>query len=242
MKFADSLHEHIAAAFTGLWVQSYEHEDALAEIGRLCTQHEWPLAVWDIDRGLQVRGQAVESAADPVAAIKSIAALAPNDEKGSAILVLPNFHRFIGSAEVVQALALAGIILIAYFSATPAAIFAIELYQKHISPYNHHRCPYCLLHGGETCSQYGKHAIQNHGLLRGLWMLHGRFEECHQAQLVLQKNPKVARAGFCCYSCGDEDIHGCDGKPSRRGVNQVPVVRILSRIPTFNSALRGRRE
>ena len=105
MKLSSSLHEHIAAAFTGLWVQSHEHEDALAEIGRLCAQHEWPLAVWDIDRGLQVRGQAVESASDPVAAIKSIAALAPSDDKGSAILVLPNFHRFIGSAEVVQALA-----------------------------------------------------------------------------------------------------------------------------------------
>ena len=26
------LSEYIAAAFTGLWVQSYEHEDALAEI------------------------------------------------------------------------------------------------------------------------------------------------------------------------------------------------------------------
>ena len=105
MKLSETLHEHIAAAFTGLWVQSHEHEDALAEIGRLCAQHDWPLAVWDIDRGLQVRGQAVESASDPVAAIKSIAALAPSDDKGSAILVLPNFHRFMGSAEVVQALA-----------------------------------------------------------------------------------------------------------------------------------------
>jgi len=42
-------------------------------------------------------------------------------------------------------------------------------------------------------------------------MLHGRFEECHEAQLVLQKNPKVAKAGFCCYSCGgDDDIHSCE--------------------------------
>ena len=40
-----------------------------------------------------------------MAAIKAISALAPGDDKGSAVLVLPNFHRFIGSAEVVQALA-----------------------------------------------------------------------------------------------------------------------------------------
>ena len=33
MKLSDSLHEHIAAAFTGIWIQSHEHEDALAKIG-----------------------------------------------------------------------------------------------------------------------------------------------------------------------------------------------------------------
>ena len=41
-------------------------------------------------------------------------------------------------------------------------------------------------------------------------MLHGRFDECHEAQCVLQKNPKVAKAGFCCYSYGDDDIHSCE--------------------------------
>ena len=62
--------------------------------------------------------------------------------------------------------ALAVMMMVAYFSTGPAAILAIELYQKHVSPCNHHRCPHGLLHGGETCSQYGKHAIQQHGLLR----------------------------------------------------------------------------
>ena len=46
MTLSQSLYEHIAAAFTGLWVQSYEHEDALAEIARLCSEHQWSLAVW----------------------------------------------------------------------------------------------------------------------------------------------------------------------------------------------------
>jgi len=105
MTLSQHLYEHIAAAFTGLWVQSHEHEDALTEIARLCNEHEWSLAVWDIDRGLQVNGQAAEAATDPVAAIRSITALAPDDREGSALLVLPNFHRFINSAEIVQALA-----------------------------------------------------------------------------------------------------------------------------------------
>lgn len=104
MPLADRLREYIAAAFTGLYVQSHEHADALLEISRLCHQHNWALAVWDVDRGLQVGGQtAANSATDPVAAIRSINALATPD--GSALLVLPNFHRYLQSAEVVQALA-----------------------------------------------------------------------------------------------------------------------------------------
>jgi hypothetical protein len=102
---ADRLREYIAAAFTGLWVQSHEHDDALAEIARLCGEHHWPLAVWDIDRGLQVAGQAAENTPDPLAAIKSINGLAGDNQDGSALLVLPNFHRFINSTEVIQALA-----------------------------------------------------------------------------------------------------------------------------------------
>jgi hypothetical protein len=54
MALADRLREYIAAAFTGLWVVSHEHDDALAEIARLCNENHWSLAVWDIDGGLQV--------------------------------------------------------------------------------------------------------------------------------------------------------------------------------------------
>jgi len=105
MTLQQHLYEHIAAAFTGLWVQSHEHEDALAEIARLCNEHEWPLAVWDIDRGLQINGLAAAAATDPVAAVKSVNALALDDGQGSALLVLPNFHKFMSSAEIIQALA-----------------------------------------------------------------------------------------------------------------------------------------
>ena len=55
MTLSKRLSEYIAAAFTGLWLHSFEHEDALAEIARLCQEQQWSLAVWDIDRGLQVR-------------------------------------------------------------------------------------------------------------------------------------------------------------------------------------------
>ena len=108
MSLTQRLTEYISACFTGLWVESHEHDDALAEIAQMCRDQNWRLATWDVERGLQIPGQANGQAADaggndPLAAIRSINALASADS--SAILVLVNFHRFLQSAEIVQALA-----------------------------------------------------------------------------------------------------------------------------------------
>ena len=108
MTLSQRLVEYISAAFTGLWIQSHEHQDALAEITQMCRQENWRLCVWDIERGLQIpgatNGQAAQNgSADPLAAIRSVNALAADDS--SALLVLVNFHRLLQSAEIVQALA-----------------------------------------------------------------------------------------------------------------------------------------
>src|SRR4051794_38950288 len=104
MPLADKLREYVAAAFTGIWIQSHEHDDAVREIARLCRDEKWALATWDVDRGLQLPNQAApNTASDPVAAIKAVNSLATPD--GSALIVLPNFHRFVQSTEVVQVLA-----------------------------------------------------------------------------------------------------------------------------------------
>jgi ATPase family protein associated with various cellular activities (AAA) len=103
MTLSQRLAEYVRACFTGIWIQSHEHDDALAEIARLCRAENWRLAAWDIDRGLSVAGQEADtSGADPLSAIRAVSALA--DPKGTALLVLDNFHRFLNSAEVVQAL------------------------------------------------------------------------------------------------------------------------------------------
>src|SRR5215218_1205643 len=104
---SERLAELVRAAFSGIYVVSHEHQDAVAEIARLCRQQRWALATWDVDRGLALAGQAPDlatavKATDPLAAIRSLGALATPD--GTALLVLRNFHRFLGSAEVVQAL------------------------------------------------------------------------------------------------------------------------------------------
>src|SRR5271165_6565934 len=97
MQLTQRLTEYISACFTGLWVQSHEHDDALAEIAKLCRDQNWQLAIWDIASGLQIPGQnaPADTGSDPLAAIRSINALASPDS--SAILCLTNFHRFLNS-------------------------------------------------------------------------------------------------------------------------------------------------
>ena len=107
MTLAERLSEYVRACFTGLWIRTHEPDDAAAEIIRLSRDQGWSVATWDVDRGLAPAGRAagpdvVPGAADPLAAIRALPALATPD--GTALLVLRNFHRFTGSPEVVQAL------------------------------------------------------------------------------------------------------------------------------------------
>jgi hypothetical protein len=103
MSLTQRLAEYVAAAFTGIWIQSFEHADAQSEIAALCRARGWAMAAWDLERGLQSDAQAAPESVDPVAAIRSINALA--SAEGSALLLLPNFHRFLQSSEILQALA-----------------------------------------------------------------------------------------------------------------------------------------
>jgi hypothetical protein len=107
MRLAEQLGEYIDAAFTAIWIESHEQADAVAEIGELCRQEQWSLITWDIEAGLSTATQPGESgqtgAADPLAAIRCLQSL--GNTGGAALLVLHNFHRFLQSAEIVQALA-----------------------------------------------------------------------------------------------------------------------------------------
>jgi len=104
MKLADQLTSYVAAAFTGIWIESREPDEAEREIAQHARKNKWKIAVWDVASGLRVPGatgtNAEVGAGDPLAALRALPALA--DEKGTAILVLHNFHRFLTSAEVVQ--------------------------------------------------------------------------------------------------------------------------------------------
>jgi hypothetical protein len=102
MTLAERLAELVRAAFSGIYVVGREHDDAVAEIAALCRSEGWHLAAWDADRGLDVPGRPAEPGADPIAAVRALAALATPE--GTALLVLRNFHRYLAAPEVAQAL------------------------------------------------------------------------------------------------------------------------------------------
>jgi hypothetical protein len=57
MTLAERLSELVRAAFSGLYVHSFEHDDAVREIAGLCRHNGWTLATWDVDRGLALAGR-----------------------------------------------------------------------------------------------------------------------------------------------------------------------------------------
>ena len=44
MKINTRLAEYVRACFTGIWIESHEHQDALTEIAQLCHDEQWQLA------------------------------------------------------------------------------------------------------------------------------------------------------------------------------------------------------
>ncbi len=105
---ATNLCEYVCAAFSGIYIQTFEPDEAVREIGELCLERNWQLSVWDVDRGLSLGGAGLGNpatlpvSADPLAAVRALSGSATPD--GASLLVLRNFHRFLSSAEVIQAL------------------------------------------------------------------------------------------------------------------------------------------
>ena len=100
---SEQLREYVAAAFPGLWIESHEHQEAIREIAALCKDQKWSMATWDIDKGLQSGAGAALAAPDPLTAVRALANMAVPDS--SVLLVLPNYHKFLGSPEIIQCLA-----------------------------------------------------------------------------------------------------------------------------------------
>ena len=63
---------------------------------------------------------------------------------------------------------------------------AISGYQRFLSPYKGYRCAHRALHGGWSCSEFGRRAVLRFGILRFLLLLRRRFARCTQAHVALK--------------------------------------------------------
>lgn len=102
-----TLTEYVHACFTGIWLQTTEPQEALREMVSLCHSRQWRCASWNIDQGLSIAADPDQNiptlqADDPLSVLQILPRLATGAE--TTLLLLENFHRFLGSIEIVQAL------------------------------------------------------------------------------------------------------------------------------------------
>ena len=99
----EKLKELVSACFTGIWIETFEFQEAIVEIERLCRDEEWICATWDIGLGLKVgNSQTIADATDPLAAIRAVDGLSSPD--GTVVMMMNNLHKFVSAVEVMQAL------------------------------------------------------------------------------------------------------------------------------------------
>lgn len=59
-------------------------------------------------------------------------------------------------------------------------------YQKFLSPHKGFSCAHRILYGEESCSQYVKRAVREHGLRQAVLMSRDRFQACKAAHQILR--------------------------------------------------------
>jgi hypothetical protein len=95
--FSEHIKELIRAGFAGIWVETWEPDEAGKEILALASQETWEASEWDVDRGASSTGA---GKGDPLAALEII-----KRNGGVKIVSLMNYHHFIKNPMVSQKLA-----------------------------------------------------------------------------------------------------------------------------------------
>jgi hypothetical protein len=102
------LRELISAAFSAIWVQTAEPHEAVREIADLCRQEGWRIGTWNCDAGVQfpveqITMPGITESQDPLAVIRAMPQIA--NGSSTTVLLFENLHRFLGSVELMQAVA-----------------------------------------------------------------------------------------------------------------------------------------
>jgi hypothetical protein len=98
--------ELVQACFTGIWLETREPEEATRELTQLARSESWRLALWDCDSGLKFPCDELPvptpaDTTDPLAVIRAAGQFSQGSN--TTLLVLQNFHRFLGPTEILQA-------------------------------------------------------------------------------------------------------------------------------------------
>lgn len=75
-----------------------------------------------------------------------------------------------------------------------AAWVSITGYQRYLSPHKGFCCAHRVLHGGESCSAYGKRTLFEEGLRAGLPLLRQRLRDCKTAHQTLRARRLASEA------------------------------------------------
>ena len=83
--------------------------------------------------------------------------------------------------------------------------YFIYLYQSKVSPHKGFTCAHRGLHGGDSCSEYAKKQLIEHGVFTCLKATKKRFKECRDAAGTIQQRPPLSQRGDC-----DLGLSSCD--------------------------------
>ena len=89
-KLATTLREYIDAAFSALWVQTHEPDDAVAEIRRLALENSWQIVGLDAASGL-LATTPENPEFDPLATLQAAMATATGETR---LVILPYFAQY----------------------------------------------------------------------------------------------------------------------------------------------------
>lgn len=87
-----------------------------------------------------------------------------------------------------------------------AALAAIGVYQRYVSPYKGFCCAYREHAGGPSCSALGSRAIRRHGVFKGCAITRARLARCGEIHRQFHANARGSNTA----QRGDCDLGGCD--------------------------------
>ena len=100
--------ELVHACFSGIYIQTFEPDEALRELAQLAQRESWRLGAWDCETGLSLPEHELTlpdlaGITDPLAVLRAAGQLSAG--ASTTLLVFRNLHRFLGATDLLEAIA-----------------------------------------------------------------------------------------------------------------------------------------